>query len=63
MTYQEFYDQSLAAPESFWAEQAKAIEWFTFPETILFKDERKFVPLVPGRHAKYFLFGAGLSRR
>ncbi|MEL7117937.1 MAG: propionyl-CoA synthetase [Bacteroidota bacterium] len=39
MNYKEFYDRSLAAPELFWKEEAHAIKWFDFPETILSKDD------------------------
>jgi propionyl-CoA synthetase len=33
--YADEYARSLADPRSFWAEQAKAIDWYTRPETIL----------------------------
>ncbi len=39
MTYQEFYDWSMSAPEVFWKEQAEAIAWFEKPASILSKDE------------------------
>ena len=39
MSYQEQYQNSLADPINFWKEQAKAIDWFEFPETILSKDQ------------------------
>lgn len=41
MTYADFYTRSLAEPETFWREQAQAIEWFREPQTILSKDEQK----------------------
>ena len=39
MTYREYYKKSLETPERFWEEQAKSINWFQFPDTILSKDE------------------------
>lgn len=39
MTYQNLYKNSLSNPEAFWEKQAQAIDWFTFPEKILSKDE------------------------
>ena len=39
MSYQEQYQNSLEEPIKFWKEQAKAIDWFEFPETILSKDK------------------------
>ena len=39
MSYQEQYQNSLEEPIKFWQEQAKAIDWFEFPETILSKDK------------------------
>jgi propionyl-CoA synthetase len=33
--YREDFERSLADPEGFWAEQAKAIDWFSSPKTIL----------------------------
>lgn len=39
MTYREYYKQSQDTPELFWEEQAKSIDWFKFPDTILTKDE------------------------
>ncbi len=39
MSYQNEYDQSLSNPVSYWKKQAKAIDWFKFPETILSKDD------------------------
>jgi len=39
MTYASLYRQSLEQPEAFWQEQARAIPWYTFPETILSKNE------------------------
>ncbi|MDC5819974.1 propionyl-CoA synthetase [Vibrio europaeus] len=37
--YQKEYQWALSEPESFWAEQAKNIDWFKQPKTILAKDE------------------------
>jgi len=34
-TYDEDHRRSLADPEGFWAEQARAIDWFTRPATVL----------------------------
>jgi propionyl-CoA synthetase len=39
MQYQDFYDRSLRDTEGFWREQAEALAWFEFPQTILSKDE------------------------
>lgn len=39
MTYQEEYSKSLNSPIDYWREQAKAIDWFEFPEEILSKDK------------------------
>ena len=39
MTYKAQYQNSLNAPINFWKEQAKAIDWFEFPKTILSKDK------------------------
>ncbi|TXB70193.1 acetate--CoA ligase [Phaeodactylibacter luteus] len=38
MTYQAFYDRSMADPESFWMEQAQGIDWITPPAKALYKD-------------------------
>lgn len=38
MSYQQQYQASLQHPEDFWAEQAKRIQWFTAPKTILSQD-------------------------
>jgi propionyl-CoA synthetase len=42
MEYKEIYEDSIANPEKFWAEQADAIEWYNKPETILSKDENGY---------------------
>ena len=42
MNYKDFYQKSLANPESFWKEQAEQIEWYTKPETILSKDTNDY---------------------
>lgn len=39
MNYQELYDQSIQNPAAFWAEQARQVDWFTKPQTILSADE------------------------
>ena len=36
--YAEEYRRSLDAPEDFWREQAREIDWFEFPKTILDRD-------------------------
>ncbi|MEM6344171.1 MAG: propionyl-CoA synthetase [Bacteroidota bacterium] len=41
-TYSHDYQQSLAAPEDFWAEQAKLLAWKKFPQQILSQNERGF---------------------
>lgn len=42
MDYETIYHNSIAQPEQFWEEQAKAISWFEFPKEILSKDENGF---------------------
>lgn len=37
--YQEMFDFAANEPESFWKQQAQKLDWFTFPQTILSKDE------------------------
>lgn len=37
--YETLYQRSISDPEGFWAEQAQAIDWFQFPETVLSQDE------------------------
>ncbi len=39
MNYLSSYQQSLEKREIFWKEQAKEIDWFSFPQSILRKDE------------------------
>ena len=39
MNYETLYQHSVADPEGFWAEQARAIDWFESPGQILSKDE------------------------
>jgi len=41
MSYKEDYQKSMAFPVAYWKEQAKAIDWFKFPENILSKDEEE----------------------
>lgn len=36
--YQQLYDNAIANPEAFWENEAKQIDWFEFPKTILSKD-------------------------
>ncbi len=38
MSYQTEYDRSMQDPAGFWGDQAKALEWFKFPQTILTTD-------------------------
>ena len=42
MSYLDLYNESLAQPERFWEEQARNIQWFQFPDSILSKDEKGF---------------------
>ncbi len=46
--YQEEYRRSISDPEGFWREQARAIDWFEFPDTILSRDENGFFRWFPG---------------
>ena len=39
MSYKKEYQESISDPVSYWQEQAKAIDWFSFPQTILSQDE------------------------
>lgn len=39
MTYRNEYQKSLADPITYWADQARAIDWFTFPENILTQED------------------------
>jgi propionyl-CoA synthetase len=39
MSYQELYNQSIQNPPAFWADQARQVDWFTQPQTILSADE------------------------
>jgi acyl-coenzyme A synthetase/AMP-(fatty) acid ligase len=39
MSYNALYKRSIDAPEGFWREQAQAIHWYKFPESILSKDK------------------------
>ena len=38
MNYEALYRHSLSDPEDFWAEQARSIDWFEFPQQILSPD-------------------------
>lgn len=42
MSYQDFYQKSLRDKEAFWAEEAKAVDWFSFPKQILSQNARGF---------------------
>lgn len=39
MSYASEYSRSIQQPEQFWSEQAKKLDWFRFPSTLLSKDE------------------------
>lgn len=47
--YQQTYQQSIEQPETFWAEQAKRVPWYTPPSTILSYDDQQ--------HARWFSDG------
>ncbi len=40
--YKKFHQRSIENPQDFWKEQAQSIDWFTFPEKILSKDNEGF---------------------
>ncbi len=40
MSYQQEYQSSIEDPAKFWAEKAKLIDWYQFPENILSVDEQ-----------------------
>ncbi len=42
MTYETLYRRSLENPAAFWEEQARAVDWYTFPTEILSTDEHGF---------------------
>ncbi len=42
MSYQDFYKKSIEHPEKFWKEQAKQLDWFKHPNTILSKDKHDY---------------------
>ena len=42
MSYNEIYSQSIDSPEQFWNEQAKELNWYKHPTTILSKDENDY---------------------
>ena len=44
--YQRTYQHSIEHPETFWAEQAKKLPWYTPPSTILTYDDQQ--------HARWF---------
>ncbi len=39
MSYASEYQASINQPDQFWRDKAKQLEWFTFPETVLGKDD------------------------
>ncbi|MCH2085170.1 MAG: propionyl-CoA synthetase [Saprospiraceae bacterium] len=39
MNYQDFYNESIDQPAAFWEKQAQKLDWFSFPEEVLYKDE------------------------
>ncbi len=39
MSYQDEYQQSIEQREAFWREQARALPWYRFPQTILSEDD------------------------
>ena len=47
--YQQTFQQSIEQPETFWAEQAKRIPWYTPPHTVLSFDDQQ--------HARWFSDG------
>ena len=42
MTYNEIYSQSIDSPTQFWETQAKELDWYKNPETILSKDNNDY---------------------
>lgn len=42
MNYSEFYKSSIQNPEEFWLNETKKIDWFTFPQSILSKNENDY---------------------
>ncbi len=40
--YKDFHLKSIENPQTFWQEQAKSIDWFKFPESMLTKDAEGF---------------------
>lgn len=38
----QLFNESVSHPEKFWSEQAKNIDWFTFPKTIMSEDENGY---------------------
>ncbi len=59
--YQHTFQRSIEHPESFWAEQAKRIPWYTPPQTILSYDEQNPAPSPSQsssqKHARWFSDG------
>ncbi|WP_339839525.1 acetate--CoA ligase [uncultured Flavobacterium sp.] len=42
MNYKEIYSQSIDSPEQFWETQAKQLDWYKQPKTILSKDKNDY---------------------
>lgn len=42
MNYNEIYSKSIDVPEQFWDDQAKELNWYKHPTTILSKDENNY---------------------
>jgi propionyl-CoA synthetase len=42
MSYNEIYSQSIDSPEQFWEKQAKQLDWYKQPKTILSKDKKDY---------------------
>lgn len=42
MNYSEYYKSSIQNPEEFWLNEAKKIDWFSFPQSILSKNENDY---------------------
>ena len=55
--YQHTFQRSIEHPESFWAEQAKRIPWYTPPQTILSYDEQNSAQSPSQKHARWFSDG------
>lgn len=42
MKADQMFNESIENKEQFWTEQAKEIDWFEFPKTILSEDENGY---------------------